>query len=357
MAKQLKYESAADVIGELDSLAVEYFKLRKNQIKSMARLRATTIVHTLLYPIIEENTSGIDGIYMKEQLSVDWLSGVMVSVQPDSDKIKEALSFVKVSCKERIGKEILEKLVVQLNTYLKEDFNGMRSLKQSIYYRSRSINAIISFFKSREIAFRSTKFINEDSGKDFLVLLKKLYIEEGAPPRHTKNSYLNEFFSFVFDVKPILVPSEEMISIKSLDSKFTQNLSSFTDLASKSPVIESAYDDLINLIPSRSDQDLRYMETKLSKHGNLETNSSSISISIRKGEGIFLTHTSPINSIKEITVHSDALLRRLIEEAEIPDVEIQIQTLPVPALVMRCAEKTTPAQLLELRRIFGEILS
>ena len=356
MEKQLKYKSAAEVIGELDSLAVEYFKLRKNQIKSMARLRATTIVHTLLNPIIEENTSGIDGIYMKEQLSVDWLSGVMVSVQPDSEKIKEALSFVKASCKERIGKEILEKLVIQLNTYLKDDFNGMRSLKQSIYYRSRSINAIISFFKSQEVAFRSTKFINDESAKNFLIHLKKSYMDEGTAPRHTKNSYSNEFFSFVFDVMPSLVPPEELTSIKSLDSRFTQNLSSFTELARKSSAIESAYDELINLIPSRVDQELRYTESKSLRHGNLETNRSSISISRRKGEGIFLMCTSLTNSIKEITLHSDALLHRLMEEADIPDVEIQIQTHPVPALVMRCAEKTTPDQLRELRRIFEEII-
>ena len=349
-----KFTSAVELMSYLESQATDYMQLRKNQVKSIARLRATAIAQTLMYPFIDEHTSNIDAAYLKDQLSIDWLSSVMVSVQPDSEKVLEATDFVRNAAREKINKKQLDELVTQLIAYLKEDFNSMRSLKQTIYYRTRSINAVTTFFNSLSSQEKKYIFSNSEDISSFLTSLKQNYLTSGDLPKHTKNSYLGEFFSYVADLHPEIVPLEDNSSSKSLDHKSSQNLANFADLASQNKVIESAYEDLMKLMPSADSESTNQATPSSSQNQGVV--SSSITLSVRKDEGIFFTYTPTSGSLKDIINLSDGLLVSAMTISNMPDIDIQVIERPSAALLVKCKEGTLPAQLKVLRKAIEDLI-
>jgi antitoxin component of RelBE/YafQ-DinJ toxin-antitoxin module len=315
----------------------------------MARLRATTISQKLLFPFIEDHIPGIDAVYVKDQLSTDWLSSAMVSVQPDSEKIIEVVSHVKSSIGQKVGKSSLEELVTQLIAYLKDDFNSMRSLRQSIYYRSRSINAILNYIISQKEISVETKLLNEQSTKEFFEKIKEHYLKEGKGPKHTKNSYLNEFFSFLYDINPQSISLEEQSAVKSLDNKFTQNLSNFADLARDNPNIESAFQELVSLLPTENSIDVTSAQNQNKPDIFSDRTASEISFSAKKGEGFYLSYSPRSILFVNLEEIADSLLLKSIENDNLPDIEINIQTEPFASLTIKCGEGTTSSQLRALR--------
>jgi uncharacterized protein YlbG (UPF0298 family) len=341
--------SIQSLCNQLESESQDYLKLRKNQVRSMARLRATTISQKLLFPFIEKHIQGIDAVYVKDQLSTDWLSSAMVSVQPDSEKIIEVVSHVKSSIGQKVGKGSIEELVTQLIVYLKDDFNNMRSLRQSIYYRSRSINAILNYINSQKVISTETKLFNEQSTKEFFERIKELYLKEGKGPKHTKNSYLNEFFSFLYDIHPQSISLEEQSSVKSLDNKFTQNLSNFADLARDNTNIESAFQELVSLLPTENNFDVSPTQNQNMPENLSNRTATEISLSAKKGEGFHLSYSPRSILFVNLDEIADSLLLKSIETEELPDIEINIQTEPFASLTIKCGEDTTSSQLRALR--------
>ena len=349
MVMNFSNSSLRAMISQLELESQDYLKLRKNQVKSMARLRATTISQTLLFPFIEETIQGIEAVYVKDQLSIDWLSSAMVSVQPDSEKILEVVSNVKETVGQKVSTGSLDELVTLLIAYLKEDFNSMRSLRQSIYYRSRSINAILNFINTQSAISLDTKFASSQSVKEFFEHLKGIYLKEGKGAKHTKNSYLNEFFSFLYDVAPQVVSLEEQSGVKSLDSKFTQNLSNFADLAQNNQSIDNALQDLVSLLPVENNSDMKLTQIQNNLADSQSSVPSGISLSAKKGEGFYLSYSSESKQISEINEMAESLLLHAMSNEGLPDIEINIQTEPTPTLSVKCGSGTTPEQLRALR--------
>jgi hypothetical protein len=346
-------KSGSDLMSALEAEAIEYFRVRRLQVKSLARLKATTEVQILIFPMIEKNASNLDSVYLKDAMSVDWLTNLMVSVQPDSKKLEEAVAHIKGHFDGRVRPEILNDLVEQFLVYVKEDFNAMRGMKQSIYYRSRSLNSIFRFFDKCENSFRSKSVLNKEDVQIYLSSLKNLFLLEAEGEKYTKNSYLGEFFSFISDIEPPFLPEAEAGVIKSLDAKFIQSVSNLESITSSNHLVRSAYEQFSKLLQNGFSQ-----SKKTSKNSHLDSDFSdeistddTVQIHLRKGEGVEISFKSAAQSKSRILELEELLLLSLLKKNDTPDVSIDSSRAKIGELSIVCAENTSPGQLLELRKL------
>jgi hypothetical protein len=346
-------KSGVDLMNALEAEAVEYFKVRRLQVKSLAKLKATTEVEILIFPMIENNASDLDAVYLKDAVSIEWLTNLMVSVQPDSKKLEEAVAYLKKHFNGRVQSKPLDDLVKQFLAYVKEDFNAMRGMKQSIYYRSRSLNSIFRFFDICENSVRNEALRNNQDIQAYLNKIKENFLLQAEGERYTKNSYLAEFFSFVSDVQPSYLPDSELGAIKSLDDKFNQSVSNLKSLSLSNRIVRTAYEQFRSLLPENPTIDKNYGDaSNLSEDFTQKAHGEdSVQIHLRKGEGVEISFKSASKSISRIAQLEEALLLELFKKKDAPDISIDSSQAKNGELSLFCGENTTPAALLDLRKL------
>jgi hypothetical protein len=232
-------------------------------------------------------------------------------------------------------------------------------MKQSIYYRSRSLNSVFKFFETCDTSFKNLQLKNNSDVQEYLTQLKDRFLLKSDAERYTKNSYLGEFFSFIADVEPNFLPESESATIKSLDAKFVQNLSNLENISSNNFLVKSAYEEFSSLIPQivKRNGDGDTSINSLPEVLGGSNSGDKIQIHLRKGAEVEISFKSSSNSQNRILKLEESLLLELLNEKEFPDISIDSSRASLGQLSLVCSADTTPSQLLKLRTLMLKLSS
>lgn len=340
--------TGSDLFELLDRSSSEYSRTRQNQLKSLAALKAAAEVEGLLYPSFETKLSGYELHFVKERITSEWLTALLITVQPDIEKEAVASKYLKETLSGKMNSKDLENLRTEFLRALSDDFRKMRSLKQSIYYRTRSMNAVLKYATMQAKKLSKTKCANEEDAKHIVESLREEYLESQEGAKFTRNSYFGEFQSYLQDIWPNLVPLNSHTLEKSLDEKLRQSITNLAPIFAKNAQMQSKYEVFTSLLAG-AEVDA----------GKSEKNKARATLEYRvlKGEGLVAVYTPESQGIG---VLKDLETRVLLSSAILPgsmQISVQIVSKPKSQLLVKCSGDLSEAVVVNFRSFIDGILN
>ena len=340
--------TGSDLFELLDRSSSEYSRTRQNQLKSLAAIKAAAEVEGLLYPSFETKLSGYELHFAKERITSEWLTALLITVQPDIEKEAVASKYLKATLSGKMTSKDLENLSTEFLRALSDDFRKMRSLKQSIYYRTRSVNAVLKYATTQAKKLSKAKCANEEESKQIVESLREEYLESQEGAKFTRNSYFGEFQSYLQDVWPNLVPLSSHTLEKSLDEKLRQSITNLAPLFAENSQMQSKYEVFTNLLAGVG------VEAGKSEKNKVR---ATLEYRVLKGEGLVAVYTPESQGIG---VLKDLETRVLLASSSLPgsmQISVQIVSKPKSQLLVKCAGDLSEAVVVNFRGFIDGILN
>jgi hypothetical protein len=223
----------------------------------------------------------------------------------------------------------------------------MRSLKQSIYYRTRSINAVLKFATSGATKLSKVKCTNEIEAKNIVGVLGEEYLDFHEGAKFTRNSYFGEFQSYLQDIWPSLVPQDSHSLEKSLDEKLSQSIANLAPLLEKNTQLQDKYELFKNLLRDSEDDATKTAKNKLK---------ATLEYKVLKGEGLVAVYSPENQGIGPLKDLETRFLLASSNFSEAEQISVQIVTKPKSQLLVKCTGELTESVVENFRRFVDGIL-
>jgi hypothetical protein len=340
--------TGSDFFDLLDRTSSEYSRNRQKQLKSLAAVKATAEIEGLLYPNFDRKLNGYDLHFAKERITAEWLTALLVSVQPDIDKESTARDNIKNILQGKMNSKDLNDVSTEFLRALSDDFRKMRSLKQSIYYRTRSVNAVLKFATSSATKLSKLKCTNEIEAKNIINALGREYLDFHEGAKFTRNSYFGEFQSYLQDIWPTLVTQDSHSLEKSLDEKLSQSIANLAPLLEKNTQLQNKYELFKNL--------LRDSEAELTKTAKSKLKAT-LEYKVLKGEGLVAVYTPENQGIGMLKDLETRFLLASSNFSEAAQISVQVVTKPKSQLLVKCTGELTESVVVNFRSFIEAILN
>ena len=327
-------------IERLSSLHEADIQRRKREIQTLAEITALSIVGGLSKDPLSKSLDLGANQSQRGFMDALWLKDILQTVQSDKEKLTLVDEYLKKTFSDLPLKK-LDDLRAWFKNEVEKESKQIRLLRQSFYYRNRSINAIIAFLESKENSdFLARKINHSKEIVDWFSDSRTKFRLHGKGEKFTRNSYISEWDAFINDVWPELPQIDESNDERSLDYKFRAAIQSkvvTVDESLKSPRTKRLLKKY-----SVGATEFRDNIQKSQKSAQLP----SLEMKVRKGVGIFATllfENADLDYL--LSLSSDVLLKSLSEDS-LSGISTEIVKGKTPALVVKC-ECEPNAQILK----------
>jgi hypothetical protein len=311
---------------DFDAKADEYSKARRSQVRAVAAILASASIEEFLYPKLADLIEGYPLVLVKESLNSEWLTSILLSAHTDSTKEQQARENLSEVLNVKVNEKALKLVTSSFIEILNSDFAKMRSLKQSVYYRTRSVNSILKFIVSEKPDVLTRKIVNVDDMQAFFVDLRDEYLENSQGPRYTKNSYMNEFMAFIHDIYPEIVIDPLSHYEKSLDRRISQSMDNLSSVVANNSRIVAMQEDLTSLDLRVKNEKTIVGKAKLAENWEF---------SVHPDSGMVAKY-APLNITEEkLRLLEAEVILRSINANELCEIEVQLQTHPVKQILVK----------------------
>jgi hypothetical protein len=310
---------------DFEAKANEYSKARRSQVRAVAAILATASIEEFLYPKLAELIEGYPLILVKENLNSEWLTSILLSANPDSTKEQQARENLSEGLSLKANDKVLSDTVNSFIEILNSDFAKMRTMKQSVYYRTRSINSILKFIAVEQPAVLTRKILDINDVRAFFDDLRDDYFENAQGPRYTKNSYISEFLAFIQDIYPEANTDFSSHYENSLEQRISQSMNNLSSVVANNSRIIAMQKNLN--ISSQSSKTVINKE-KGNRHEKWE-------FSVHPDNGMVAKYT-PSNITDEKLRHLEAeVLLSSMNIKGLCEIEVQMQTHPTKQIMVK----------------------
>jgi oligoribonuclease (3'-5' exoribonuclease) len=265
-------------------------------------------------------------VLVKESLNSEWLTSILLSAHTDSFKEQQARETLYEVLKQKIDEKALGIINGSFIEILNSDFAKMRSLKQSVYYRTRSINSILKFIESYKPNALARKIKGQNDMQTFFDDLRDEYLEKSQGPRYTKNSYVNEFMAFIYDIYPEISNDPLSHYEKSLDRRISQSMDNLSSVVANNSRIVAMQEDL-------STFDLSIKKDKAI--GENDKLNGKWEFSVHPDSGMVAKYAPSNITEEKLRLMEAEVILSSINASELCEIEVQLQTRPIKQILVK----------------------
>jgi hypothetical protein len=331
---------------DFDAKADEYSKARRTQVRAVAAILASASIEQFLYPKLAELIEGYPLVLVKESLNSEWLTSILLSAHTDSIKEQQARENLSEVLNLKVNEKVLGITTTSFIEILNSDFAKMRSLKQSVYYRTRSINSILKFIVSQRPNVLTKKIENLNDVENFFDELRNEYLDNSQGPRYTKNSYINEFMAFIHDIYPEMSNDPLSHYEKSLDRRISQSMDNLSSVVANNSRIVAMQEDLTSFdLSGKKD---RTISAKAELSGNWE-------FSVHPDSGMVAKYAPSNITEEKLRLLEAEVILRSINANELCEIEVQLQTHPIKQILVKPVGKVDIKSVANFREFIEQV--
>jgi len=326
-------------------------KLRKKEIQAVAEVNANTFIQNELQELFKSFQVST-GLPQRTSTDFQWLSEIMSSVALEEDKKIRVVDYLTKYFGNSVNPNESKNFIDKVLVLLEKEFKKIRQLKQSYYYRNRSVKAIINFIESEEGAYLLR--IKVSSIKEVTAWLSKIkdgFIGAEIGEKFTRNSYLSEFEVFLHDSWSELEFSSFIDLDKSFNTKVSSALSATEQISDSSPILNKAYEQLSSYYEKQ-------VEVKTSKNSRVDLvlNHGAVEFKAIKGEGLYAYYKPKMDNMASLKDLEAQVLAASFDEENLPDIGTQIVTKPGLMLVIKCLGKPSAQIIKDFEKFVSKAL-
>jgi hypothetical protein len=281
-----------------------------------------------------------------------WLIEILNTASPDDEKVKLALEhFISRIDNEWSSQKPSLTLLGQLEVAIQNELSQLKKLRQFYYYRNRSVSAIFKFLwatGSKNGIFKQ-RITSADSVREWLVLIQNEFLMYDFGERASRNSYLTEFETFIYEAWPDIPSSAKVDEDKTFARRIQSTLSNRERTPDQEKDLDIAYSQLSSLYEKAIPETRSRIDLILS-HGGVEFKAV-------KGQGLLGHYIPNSPSLEKLQNLSAKILAASFDEDELPDITTQIVEKPVLHLVITCPGKPSLETVKVFERFVGRTLS
>ena len=346
----------ADFLGAIEEIFTLDRRNRKREILAVAEVNASSLLNgparVLLEGIFEEvpASESRSTRHVATRLIIDdslWLAEILASVSPDEVKKEAVRAHLSKSLERIFPSKLQEKFIVAMEPLLDEEFKKVKRLKQSYYYRNRSVGAIQKFLTStpKGKALLAAPVTSNEKAKAWLEQVQDAFLAFEFGEKFTRNSYISEWDAFLHDALPSVAP-EVKDEKKTFATRIRTSLSTNEESLERSPRVTQAYRQLSS-----------YVEGGASRRVDLSIEAGDFEFKAVKGEGLYAYYKPKKDSLTLIKDIEARILAASFDEDDLPDISTQVIDTPGLLLVIKCLGKPDRAMIMRfeefVRRAVG----
>ena len=311
---------------DFDSKADEYSRARRSQVRALAAILATAAIEEFLYPKLESNLDGYPLVLAKESVNPEWLTSILLSANADNAKEQQARENVSGILESKMSDKKLDDTLREFAEILNSDFGKMKSVKQAVYYRTRSINAVLKYITSQKPSVLSRRIQELSDVQVFFEELREAFLDTAPGPKYTKNSYMAEFLAFIQEIYPELDIIQSSKYEKSLNKMIEQSMSNLSTLVANNSRIVAMQDDLTNM-----QQSTRIHNPNLDKEGRSEN----WEFGVHPTDGIIAKYTPAEITTEKLRLLEAEVILKSMDVPGLCEIEVQMLLKPVSQIVVK----------------------
>ena len=346
----------ADFLGAIEEIFALDRRERKDRIKNVAEVNAASLlngpVRVLLEGLFEEvpSSESRSTQHVATRLIIDdslWLAEILASVSPDEVKKESVRAYLTKSLERNLPAKLQERFLETIDPLLDEEFKKVKRLKQSYYYRNRSVGAIQKFLTStpKGKALLAAPVTSNEKAKAWLEQVQDAFLAFEFGEKFTRNSYISEWDAFLHDALPSVAP-EVKDEKKTFATRIRTSLSTNEESLDRSPRVTQAYRELSP-----------YVVSDAKRRVDLEIKDGAFEFKAVKGEGLYAYYKPKKESLALIKDIEARILAASFDEDDLPDISTQVIDTPGLLLVIKCLGKPDRAMIMRfeefVRRAVG----